>query len=282
MVDYKKNGGYFIHIGDSLTAAGVTQTVVGNATYPSVSMNHGIGGQTYQQILGRMGTYPVMLTSAFSFSGSSSITVTLSNNFLSTQADNTTRTSYGYINGIYCVLTRTATGTAPSQVETYTCTPLSTSSVTIPAYSIFIPDMKTNIKQDINILWIGRNNTPNFTGMTSALKTHVSYLQYPSRYIILGVLASLNETIGTANNTAIVNINSELYAAFPKNYVEMTPPTVTEMSAIGYAPSSQDNIDISNGVFPTGMRADNTHLNSFGYTIVGNREVAKMLELGYI
>ena len=48
------------------------------------------------------------------------------------------------------------------------------------------------------------------------------------------------------------------------------------MSAIMYTPTTQDNIDIANGVFPTGMHYDNVHLNGYGYNIIANR-VAKLI-----
>lgn len=43
-------------------------------------------------------------------------------------------------------------------------------------------------------------------------------------------------------------------------------------------PTTQDNINIANGVFQTGMHFDNTHLNGFGYNIIANR-VAKIIKL---
>ncbi len=47
------------------------------------------------------------------------------------------------------------------------------------------------------------------------------------------------------------------------------------MAAIGYVPSGQDNADIANGVFPTGMRSDTSsphvHLNGPGYSIFAYR-----------
>ena len=42
-------------------------------------------------------------------------------------------------------------------------------------------------------------------------------------------------------------------------------------------PTTQDNVDIANGVFQTGMHSDNTHLNGYGYNIIANR-VAKMIK----
>jgi lysophospholipase L1-like esterase len=97
------------------------------------------------------------------------------------------------------------------------------------------------------------------------------------RFLVIGVLPALPEIIGTTNYNAIISMNAILSANYPNNYIASTPPTTTEMSFIMYTPTAQDNIDIANGVFPTGMHFDNTHLNGYGYNIIANR-VALMIK----
>jgi lysophospholipase L1-like esterase len=53
------------------------------------------------------------------------------------------------------------------------------------------------------------------------------------------------------------------------------------MSAIMYTPTTQDNTDITNGVFPTGMHYDSVHLNGYGYNIIANRVATLIKQYGW-
>lgn len=55
----------------------------------------------------------------------------------------------------------------------------------------------------------------------------------------------------------------------------------TEQIRIGYTPTTQDNTDIANGVWPTGLRSDAIHLNDFGYRIIGIRIADKINSFGW-
>jgi len=134
---------------------------------------------------------------------------------------------------------------------------------------------------------MGRNNVPTLTDIPSITAKCVARLNRPRRYIVVGVL---NAYLETGTNQAYLNIlacNAILRATYGDRYVEVTPPTLLEMSEIGYTPTTQDLTDIANGVFPFGLRAksadstDNTHLNSGGYQIMANRVKAKLTLFGW-
>lgn len=270
--------------GDSLTAGAGALTPFKNATgYLEQSLgnrlvnNYGIGGQTMEQIACRHGSKPLYITlSGNTLSGNAPAVITnISTQLLSTTADTTVRKLSGVVNGIRCMLVRTVI----SSVETYTIRAGNNVSTGIPENSIFYPDTIENSKHDIQIYWWGKNNaTSALTGLIDLYNNAISIVSEPKRFVVLGVLPSSDQIIGTTNYNNIISANDLLKNTFPNNYVDINPPTVEEMDFIKYVPTSQDNIDIANGIFPTGMHYDNVHLNGYGYNIIANR-VAKMIQL---
>lgn len=269
--------------GDSLTqGAGAISSVgdlgyaeqLANLLYPRLVINQGIGGQTMEQIACRQGAMPIYLTiSGNALNGNNNVSITnISNQFLSTLADTATRYASGILNGVPCLITRTVVST----VETYVIRGANTSVAKIPVNSIFYPDSSFNALPTIQLLWWGRNNLPNLTGLDSLIEKAITIMPSPRRFIVIGVLAGQGEIIGTVNYTAITNMNAILLSNYPNNYIPTTPPTLLEMSEILYTPNAQDNIDISNGIFPSGMRYDGIHLNGLGYRIIANR-VSKLI-----
>lgn len=269
-----------ICFGDSLTAgAGATSLAGGltfpqylsNMLYPRLVLNSGLGGQTMQQIASRQGAKPIYITiTGNSLIGNSGVAITsISSQFLTSSNTGLTFAS-GIVNNIPCYITRNSVG------EVYTIT--GTRSGTVPPNSIFYPDSSYNALPTIQIFWWGRNNVPNFTGLDILIDKAIEIMPTPRRFLVIGVKASLNEIIGTTNYNSIIEINNILRANYPNNYIECTPPTIAEMEEIMYTPTTTDNTDILNGVFPTGMHSDNTHLNGYGYNIIANR-VAKIIKL---
>jgi lysophospholipase L1-like esterase len=268
-----------ICFGDSLTAgAGATGLAGGltfpqhltNMLYPRLVLNSGLGGQTMEQIASRQGAKPIYITiTGNSLTGNSGVAITsISSQFLTSSNTGQTFAS-GIVNNIPCYISRNSVG------ETYTI--IGISSGTVPPNSIFYPDSAYNALPTIQVWWWGRNNVPNFTGLDTLYDSAISIMPSPRRFLIIGVLPSLTEIIGTTNYNAIIAINATLAANYPNNYIVSTPPTTAEMAAIKYTPTTQDNIDIANGVFPTGMSYDGIHLNGYGYNIIANR-VAKLIK----
>jgi hypothetical protein len=269
--------------GDSLTqgTGGSGQNIATclAAFYPHrIVNNHGIGGQTAQQIAARQGGLPVTLTISGGSAPAAFATaaVTPSTQFLSTPADNTTRYASGIINGYPVTLSRSATGGPPSTSEAYTIMGAGNpSAVTPPAWAPFVPDEGWNSRDSIQVLWLGRNNVADLSPVAALIAQCVSYIHDPKRYVVIGVLAALNETSGTSTGIAIASLNATLSTTYGSLYVASTPPTTAEMTAVGYTPTTQDNTDIANGVWPTGLRSDVTgtiiHLTGPGYMIFANR-----------
>lgn len=273
--------------GDSLTygagAVGTTMLTypqeLQNILYPRLVNNQGIGGQTMEQIACRQGAKPIYVTLAGNaFNGTNDVSITnISTQFLSTASDTNTRYASGILNGVPCLITRNVVST----VETYIIRGANSSIAKVPQNSIFYPDSSYNALPTIQVLWWGRNNVPNLTGLDTLIDNAITSMPNPRRVLIIGVKPSLNEIIGTTNYNSCNNMNTALKAQYPNNYIEITPPTVEEMDYIKYVPTTQDNIDIANGVFPTGMHSDNTHLNGFGYKIIAFRVANKIKEYSW-
>ncbi|MDA6068977.1 hypothetical protein NJT12_05010 [Flavobacterium sp. AC] len=280
--DYTPGVSTEIHcFGDSLTAgAGANQTDfylsypdhLKNSLYPRTIVNHGIGGQTIEEIACRQGARPIYLTiENNTFLGTSNSLITdISNDFV--QAPSTQdRYVTGIICGVPAIITRTV-GTTHYVIRGF-----GGSIRNILPNSIFYPDSAYNAKHSIQVLWLGRNNVPDFSILLQTINNAILYMEKPRRVLVIGVLPALNEPMGTSRYTAITAVNSTLKNTYPNNYIESTPPTTEEMSFIRYSPSEDDIIDINKGVFPGGMRTDSIHLNGFGYNIMANR-VAKMIK----
>ena len=270
--------------GDSLTAGSGATTgniisyVLQLMPGQRLSKRNATGGQTAAQIAVKQGSEPLYITvlnNVLLGASQTSIT-TISNEFLSTPATTDTAFETGVINDVNAIITRTVV----AGVETYTIRGFNNSTIAIPANSIFYPDNAFNNIKNTQVMWWGKNGNggvPLLTLYDNAIK----FMESPKRVLILGILVSLNEIIGTAGYIATTATNATLALNYPKSYVEMTPPTVAEMAYIKYTPSTQDNTDIANGVFPTGMRSDNVHLNSFGYYIVALRIATALKSYGW-
>lgn len=272
--------------GDSLTAG------AGGTPYPSVVEkvigkkvnNYGIGGQKARQIAARQGSIPVTLSiQGNAFAGTAAVKVTsISTELLSTPATNNLQTLKGKVANIPCTLSRTATGTNPNQVESYTLTPASSSNAAIPANSTFIPDNAVESKDHIQILWLGRNDTPVFDGLDTVMDACIAYINDPKYYLVIGVLNSVPEVMGTTVYSRITAYNDILKNKYGSNFIPSTPPTAEEMKAVGFTPSATDTDQINKGAFPSGLRVDSTHLNTQGYQIIANRVTAKLKEKNWV
>lgn len=275
-------------IGDSLTeGAGATSGLtyvqqlsnyLGNTRFVK---NQGIGGQTKEQIAARQGALPINITvTGNAFNGTNSVNITnISIQFLSTPAQQNTTYMSGFVNGVACVITRTAT----VSTETYTIQASNSSTQAIPANSTFYPDVAWNSRENIQIWWWGRNNVVGNTlsDLPVLYDNAITNLLHPRRFLILGILNAQNEGIGTTNYNNITAVNNLIKTAYPNNYIEVLPPSPSELTEINYTLTGTDAADIANNKFPASMFFDNIHLNSFGYKIIALRVYKKLKELNW-
>lgn len=277
--------------GDSLTiGAGGTVPYgkwVGDAFPERPVINDGINGQIALSIAIRQGGVPVKLSIAGGkFNGAEPVKITkISNEFLSTPLNMNVYTRTGTLAGVKSTVTRRA---ASGQGEVYTVVPVVESVAEVADNSIFELDDPIPLRTATQILWYGRNNIGQARAeedILAALASSVGYVAVPRRYLILGILLATPENKGTVNYNQVISINNRLAALYGEAFVPMTPPTVSEMKAIGYEPGAEDQSDIDKMNWPRGLRpadrSDEIHLNDKGYQIVANRVIGKMKDLKY-
>ena len=277
--------------GDSLTiGAGGTVPYgkwVGDAFPERPVINDGINGQIALSIAIRQGGVPVKLSiTGGQFSGTEPVKITkISNEFLSTPLNMTVYKRTGTLAGVKCTVIRRA---ASGQGEMYTVEPLTESVAEVPDNSIFELDDPIPLRTVTQVLWYGRNNIGQARAedeILAAVASSVDYITTPRRYLVLGILLATPENKGTENYNQVISINGRLAALYGEAFVPMTPPTASEMKAIGYEPGAQDQQDIDRLNWPRGLRpadrSDEIHLNDKGYQIVANRVIGKIKDLKY-
>lgn len=257
--------------GDYLT---LVATALGKTKY-----NGGIGGQTSSQIVARQGGSPTLITvSGNQIPASGAVSVTAySQDIFWVAGAHAAGSSTGTVAGIAGTLAGDISGN-------YTFTRAAAGTATAcPAGTPFIPDAGVTHRADIQILEMGRNNFASGAQVQADIAAAVAYLSpYCKKYLVLSVLTGLSEISGSANYITIIALNAALASTYGGHFVDVTtPPTSAEMAAIGYTPTSQDNTDIANGVFPTGMRADSIHLTNNGYAIWALRIEAAINSKGW-
>jgi len=280
--------------GDSLTQALVTSLLQNMIQFGSIQ-NEGIGGQTAMQIACRQGGEPIRVSlTGGAFNGVNQVILSyVSTPFLSTPASPVTPAYSGKINGIPCIITRNTTGVSPVVEVSYTIRPVFSQNTVIADNSIFTPDVAVNAINDIQILWIGRNNVPNLAGVDFILDNMITNIAKPRRVVVIGVLNALNEnkTTGIAAYNQVIAHNAIVKSKYPLNYVSSEPPTSAEMTRLAFTPDTTDLADIDKGTIPTRMRGvitgppvsvDPIHLNAIGAQLIVNRVFDKLKSLNLI
>lgn len=258
--------------GNGSTASHDYLTVLA-AALRRTSYNGGYPGQTSTQILARQGGSPALLTvTGDQIPASGAVTVTAFSVDVLIYGDGSgAQNTTGTLAGISGTLARAGGGG-------YTFTRTSGGSITAcPAGTPFIPDVATTYRAKLQVLEMGRNNYASGAQVQADIAAAVAYLT--GNYLVKSVLTAQDEGIGTGAYTTITALNAALSATYGSRFVDVTsPPTVSEMAALGYSPNAQDLIDIGNNVIPTGMRkaADVLHLNDYGYALWALREQTKV------
>ena len=128
------------------------------------------------------------------------------------------------------------------------------------------PDQYNNL----TVIWSGRNNYyTNGNQVFLDIASMVSALGH-TNYLVLSVLNSTNEYIGTPQYQVFTNQNAQLADTYGKQYRDIRGwmASANSLAAVNITPTSQDLIDIANGVPPTSLHSDFIHLNDAGYRAV--------------
>lgn len=237
--------------------------------------NFGIAGQKTRQIVARQGGIPITLSiSNGKFDRNSALDVdSISVDVLSTPSNNNEITLSGSIDDHKCTLIRNASGKDANRVEKYRVIIDQKTNINIDTNLIFLPNTLSLNKSGIHIFWMGRNDSPNFSGLEELFDKAIDNLNNNNRFLVIGILNSLEEKKGTSNYDKIINFNNTIQKKYVNNYIPISPPTLKELTAIAYIASQIDLQQINQGIFPSGLRSDSIHLNKNGYRIIANRVI---------
>src|SRR5207237_7933167 len=116
--------------------------------------------------------------------------------------------------------------------------------------------------------WVGRNNYADPTTVKADVASAVAYLANPKHHFL--ILSIMNgsyggyEIKGGTGYNMVTQLNSDLKAAYPNNFVDVRAAVVA-----AYDPSKpQDVADHNNDTPPASLRFDALHLTTAGYSIV--------------
>ncbi|EPL4531664.1 hypothetical protein L7H45_004545 [Klebsiella pneumoniae] len=292
--------------GDSKTAG------TGGTPYPTqlaaligdgfAQNNYGIGGQKSAQIAMRMGAVPTYITVSGNAipAANSAVTITQFNGasatatpaypsqdrrILSTNSDNTTRTLDGWICGVKCRITRTASGANDNtKTEAYTLTALEGTGVRCLPGSLFVPDYALQDYSDremwicagINDFRSGATTSADYDDDVAAIKSNVdamvAFAEKSGRNILLFGQTTDNYSVefyGGIRYPRILELNYYWSQKYPDYYVRGSNGLdLRETLVAAYDGSiAQDVIDYGNDITPSSLRSDNRHPNTAGYGI---------------
>ncbi|WP_204374096.1 hypothetical protein, partial [Klebsiella variicola] len=202
---------------------------------------------------------------------------------LSTNADNVTRTIDGWLCGVKCRITRTASGdNNNTKTEVYTLTALEGTGVRCLPGSIFVPDYALQDYSGVE-MWIdaGINDfrsgtdadlTDDVEAIRANVDAMVDFAERSGRNIILLSLTADNystEFLGGIRYRRILELNNHWSQKYPNYYARGNDGLdLRETLVANYNPAiALDVIDYGHDITPSSLRSDDRHPNTVGYGI---------------
>ncbi|WP_395128064.1 hypothetical protein [Klebsiella pneumoniae] len=197
--------------------------------------------------------------------------------------DNVTRTIDGWLCGVKCRITRTASGdNNNTKTEVYTLTALEGTGVRCLPGSLFVPDYALQDYSGVE-MWIdaGINDfrsgtdvdlTDDVEAIRANVDAMVDFAERSGRNIILLSLTADNystEFLGGIRYTRILELNNHWSQKYPNYYARGNDGLdLRETLVANYNPAiAQDVIDYGHDITPLSLRIDDRHPNTVGYGI---------------
>lgn len=228
-------------------------------------LNFGKGGQSSGTIAWRQGGLKIKTTKSFNMPEDNqtqiNVPITISSgNILNFTGVNTNLDCV--ISGIECIM---SVNVSDSSVNINRKN--NGNSVNIPANTI-IESTQNNYNNDLQIIWVGKNDIPNaadyqISGVLENIQAMINYLS-PSikRFIVLSIITSTTQIIGTTQYNTIMEINNKLKELYPNNYVDIQDYLVHQcIYDMKLTPTESDLQDIQNGTIPRQLLSDGIHPN---------------------
>ena len=150
--------------------------------------------------------------------------------------------------------------------------------ITVESGTRIITEGMQNHRNDIMIIWSGTNDVPNSTNIQSVINNIDSMIEYSNivDYIVIGLTSK-------DYMPEIEEVNKMLASKYGEHFLDIRKYILENgLSDAGINATAQDLENLENGEIPISLRSDNVHLNSYGYTIVGEQVYNKLISLGYI
>jgi lysophospholipase L1-like esterase len=128
----------------------------------------------------------------------------------------------------------------------------------------------------ISIFWYGHNNQDDAAQIKADIAASVAHLAPGNnRFIVLSVVNEANgrESRGSGTYQTIVQLNSELAAAYPQNYLDIRSYMVGQYDAS----NPQQLADFQNDLPSSSLRFDGIHLSGYGSEVVA-RKIREFIE----
>lgn len=139
--------------------------------------------------------------------------------------------------------------------------------------STYIADQQnadTTMTNWISVFWYGQNNDHDPATIKADIARSVAHLAPGNNHFI--VLSVVNQAVpdeykGTPEYATIMQLNADLAALYPYNYLDVRSWLIAH-----YDPNNpQDVIDVSHDVVPSSLRYDEIHLRNPGSVLVAQR-----------
>lgn len=238
--------------------------------------NCGVGGETINTIAAREGANPIIVSSSFTLP-SDATTVSLGTSLTSVWGNSVAPLDQGtgaynsvnpcYVQGIPCTLSLSSGVYYIKRMEE------GDRNITMPANTIINLGGENRTSDcEVAVLWCYQNGGFSSDGsvLVEKLKKMISCLK-TKKYVIVNCHTSNMATYDSALRSAFGNKMLDW-----RNYVASNA-----LYDFGITPSSQDETDMSNGIAPSSLRIDSTHLNAAGYAIFAYQLYLKGQQLGY-
>lgn len=244
--------------------------------------NRGVGGETSTTIAARMGGYPFIVLPV---AGLIPVTTTpFEITLLPINGQMPAPLKQGYVApmpGRLGTVRGTFSRTESGGVLTYFFTRATAGAEVVanrplPLYL----DVGIESLGDIQIIWIGQNGDPSFTGALTAraIQDAKAIIQQMTaldkRYLVM------SKPGGTSAQDAE---DALWFAEFGRRFIPIRQYMVKYgLADAGITPTAQDLIDIANGTVPSSLRVDPTHFNPAAYNITGHLAFQRLIEFGWI
>lgn len=122
----------------------------------------------------------------------------------------------------------------------------------------------------INVFWYGHNNDRDPTTIKADIAASIAHLAPGNtRFLVLSILnqAKPDEVKGTDGYATILQLNADLAALYPGNYVDVRAWLIAHYDTN----NAQDVADFQSDVLPSSFRYDEIHMRNEGSVLVAQR-----------